>query len=82
MYYDDNNHDKMLRKEASSTIFLSLWYDSTWDGTPVSRAIGEHLTARPMNQDNNYNNNDNIWKYYQAKVGWKKKMNMTAFKEF
>ena len=21
--------------------FLSLWYDSTWDWTPVSRAIGE-----------------------------------------
>ena len=23
--------------------FLSLWYDSTWDWTQVSRAIGEHL---------------------------------------
>ena len=22
--------------------FLSLWYDSTWDRTQVSRAIGEH----------------------------------------
>ena len=22
--------------------FLSLWYDSTWDWTPVSRTIGEH----------------------------------------
>ena len=22
--------------------FLSLWYDSTWDWTPVSRAIGKH----------------------------------------
>ena len=22
--------------------FLSLWYDSTWDGTQVSRAISEH----------------------------------------
>ena len=22
--------------------FLSLWYDSTWDWTEVSRAIGEH----------------------------------------
>ena len=22
--------------------FMSLWYDSTWDWTPVSRAIGEH----------------------------------------
>ena len=26
--------------------FLSLWYDSTWDWTQVSRAIGEH--SRPM----------------------------------
>ena len=24
--------------------FLSLWYDSTWDWTPVSRTIGEHCT--------------------------------------
>ena len=22
--------------------FLSLWYDSTWDWTQVSQAIGEH----------------------------------------
>ena len=22
--------------------FLSLWYDSTWDGTQVSQAIREH----------------------------------------
>ena len=22
--------------------FLSFWYDSTWDGTQVSQAIGEH----------------------------------------
>ena len=22
--------------------FLSLWYDSTWDSTPVSRTIDEH----------------------------------------
>ena len=32
----------MLSKEASSIIFLSLWYDSTWDWTPVSQTIGEH----------------------------------------
>ena len=25
--------------------FLSLWYDSTWDWTQVSRAIGEHSIA-------------------------------------
>ena len=24
--------------------FLSLWYDSTWDWTLVSRTIGEHST--------------------------------------
>ena len=24
--------------------FLSLWYDSTWDWTPVSRTIGEYST--------------------------------------
>ena len=24
--------------------FLSLWYDSTWDWTPVSGAFGEHLS--------------------------------------
>ena len=23
--------------------FLSLWYDSTWDWTHVSQAIGEHF---------------------------------------
>ena len=22
--------------------FLSLWYDSTWDGIPVSQGIREH----------------------------------------
>ena len=22
--------------------FLSLWYDSTWDWTQISRAIGKH----------------------------------------
>ena len=32
----------MLSKEESSIIFLSLWYDSTWDWTQVSQAIGEH----------------------------------------
>ena len=24
--------------------FLSLWYDSIWDRSPVSRAIGEHYS--------------------------------------
>ena len=32
----------VLSKEVSSTIFLSFWYDSTWDWTHVSRAIGKH----------------------------------------
>ena len=27
--------------------FLSLWYDSTWDWTQVSRAIGEHSNRYP-----------------------------------
>ena len=26
--------------------FLSLWYDSTWDWTPVSQAIGQHSTHK------------------------------------
>ena len=26
---------------TSNTIFLSLWYDSTWYWTPVSQAIGK-----------------------------------------
>ena len=32
--------------------FLSLWYDSTWDWNPVSRAIGEHSThlAKSLNR--------------------------------
>ena len=28
--------------------FLSLWYDSTWDWTQVSRAIGEHYANVPL----------------------------------
>ena len=30
--------------------FFSLWYDSTWDWTPVSRTIGERST--PKNSKN------------------------------
>ena len=26
--------------------FLSLWYDSTWDWTPLSLTIGEHSTHK------------------------------------
>ena len=28
--------------------FLSLWYDSTWDWTQVSRALANTLTHRPI----------------------------------
>ena len=28
--------------------FLSLWYDSTWDWTPVSRTIGEYQQDPPL----------------------------------
>ena len=34
--------------------FLSLWYDSTWDWTQFSKAIGEHF---------NYYTNV-FWQYY------------------
>ena len=30
--------------------FLSLWYDSTWDWTQVSRAIGEHGSVWPIDR--------------------------------
>ena len=29
--------------------FFSLWYDSTWDWTPVSQAFGEHSTSDQLN---------------------------------
>ena len=28
--------------------FLNLWYDSTWNWTTVSRAIGEHSPTKPI----------------------------------
>ena len=31
-----------LSKKTSSTSFLSLWYDSTWDWTRAYQAIGKH----------------------------------------
>ena len=31
-----------VKQDGIKYYFLSLWYDSTWDRTPVSRAIGEH----------------------------------------
>ena len=30
--------------------FLSLWYDLSWDWTPVSWAIGKHSTTKPMDR--------------------------------
>ena len=31
-----------IKQRGIKYHFLSLWYDSTWDWTPVSRAIDEH----------------------------------------
>ena len=31
-----------VKQEVIKYYFLSLWYDSTWDWTQVSWAIGEH----------------------------------------
>ena len=28
--------------------FFSFWYDTTWDWTPVSRAIGEQTVVKQM----------------------------------
>ena len=33
-----------VKQDGIKYHFLSLWYDSTWDWTPVSRAIGEDST--------------------------------------
>ena len=33
-----------VKQDGIKYHFLSLWYDSTWDWTPVSRTIGEHST--------------------------------------
>ena len=32
--------------------FLSLWYDLTWDWTPVSRTIGEHSPVVKVDESN------------------------------
>ena len=48
--------------------FLSLWYDSTWDWTQVSRAIGEHsvslLTTRNMYVYKNIRLYFYFWRWY------------------
>ena len=31
-----------VKQESIKDYFLSLWYDLTWDWTPVSQTIGEH----------------------------------------
>ena len=31
--------------------FLSLWYDSTWDWTPISKMIGEHSNYKANGQN-------------------------------
>ena len=33
-----------VKQGAIKYYFLSLWYDSTWDWTPVSQTISEHST--------------------------------------
>ena len=37
-----------FKQEGIKYHFLSLWYDSNWDWTSVSRVIGEHSTINPM----------------------------------
>ena len=37
-----------IKQEGIKYHFLSLWYDSTWELTPVSRAIGERSPTKPM----------------------------------
>ena len=32
-----------VKQEGIKYHFLGLWYDFTWDWTPVFRAIGEHI---------------------------------------
>ena len=35
-----------VKQKDIKYYFLSLWYDSTWDWTLVSQAIGEHFTHK------------------------------------
>ena len=32
-----------VKQRGINHHFLNLWYDSTWDWTPVSRTIGKHM---------------------------------------
>ena len=40
-------YNAVLRREESSTMFLSLWYESTWDWTHLSQNKGEHSNHYP-----------------------------------
>ena len=31
-----------VKQESVKYYFVSFWYDSNWDWTPISRTIGEH----------------------------------------
>ena len=44
LHFTHDPYLTVLSAAASSTNFLSLWYDSTKDGTPVSWTIGKHST--------------------------------------
>ena len=57
----------VLSKAVSSTIFLSLWYESTWDWNQVSRAIGKHSTHKA----NEPNNNEYFCTYFLFLI-WRK----------
>ena len=35
-----------VKQDGIKYHFFSLWYDSTWDWTPVSRTIGKHSTDK------------------------------------
>ena len=45
---------------------LSLWYDSTWDWTQVSRAIGEHSTTAANGPVPLHNSSNTIPRFEKA----------------
>ena len=58
-----------VKQGSIKYLFLNLWYDSTWDWTPVSQTIGEHSTY--LANDPVYSNFDTchlkvsiLWKLY------------------
>ena len=48
--------------------FLSLWYDSTWDWTQVSRAIGEPRVIRGFKKVNAPGENSNTSNFKEIKM--------------